>query len=160
MMLFQLKQELPGGTTQGRKQDTVRFDISAFASASKDYTGKNPPGAVIPTDLMKTCINWVMDNSKSLNRGYYEIDRKKFGLEKSAPGTLREQVGEKNWEKVKKLVETGIKWGEEKKAEEQAPQKEQKRPKMREPGRNLLDQGIKFTKNTDFYTKTGGDKTV
>ncbi|MFA6489660.1 MAG: hypothetical protein WCT52_03165 [Candidatus Micrarchaeia archaeon] len=159
MILFQVYgKEKP--QVQGQKQDTVRFDISAFASAHKDYTGPNPPGAVISMDLLKTCINWVMDNSKSLNRGYYEIDRKKFGIEKSASGTLREQVGEKNWEKVKKLVETGIKWGEEKKAGEQAPQKEQKRQRMQEPERNLLNEGIKFTKNTDFYTKTSGDKTA
>jgi hypothetical protein len=159
MILFQVYgKEKP--QVQNQKQETVRFDISAFASASKDYTGPNPPGAVISMDLLKTCISWVMDNSKSLNHGYYEIDRKKFGLDKSSPGTLRAVVGEENWKSVKKLVETGIKWGEEKKAEEQAPKKEQKRQRMQEPERNLLNEGIKFTKNTDFYTKTGGDKTA
>lgn len=152
MMLFQLKQELPDAT-QGRKQGSVRFDISAFMSALPGYTGPNPPGAVISIDLMKTCAKWVMDNSKNLDRGYYEIDRKKFGFDKASPGTLRAQVGEKNWEKVKILAETGIRWGEEKKNEELQQKKSPKKP---EPGRNLLNQDLKFT---EFY-KAGGEKTV
>ena len=148
MMLFQIY----GKENQGRrsqKQETVRFDISAFTSAHKDYTGPNPPGAVISMDLVKTCISWVMDNSKNLNHGYYELDRKKFGLEKSAPGTLRAAVGEENWGKVKVLVLKGIEWGEAKKNEEKKP------PKTMEPERNLLNQDIKFTKS-EFYTQTGG----
>ncbi len=161
-MLFQVSMK-GKQKAQDSRQGTVVFDIGAFTSALKDYTGPNPPGAVISFDLMRDCIGWVMDpaNSKKAGSGYYEIDRKKFGFEGAAKGTLRALVGEENWEKVKILAETGIKWGREKQDEEQrrksAP--DRKPQKEKGPERSTLNDGIKIVES-DFYTKTGGGKTA